>query len=83
MMNKMQIKAIEERLSVILQRIERIEDKEVLSDKDQARLVEYREQLHGADEVLTAAGYFREYHMGTEDESGRIRGSYYTLRRIK
>lgn len=82
MMNKMQIKAIEERLTTLLQRIERIEDKETLSDKDQARLVEYREQLHGADMILTLAGYVRDYHMGTEDERGRLRGSYYTLAKI-
>lgn len=82
MLNKMQVKAIEERLSIIIQRIERIEDKECMTEKDAARLMEYREQLHGADEILCCAGYTRRYHMGEEDAQGRVHGSYYTLEKI-
>ena len=82
MLNKAQVKAIEEKLSVIIQRIERIEDKESMTEEDAARLVEYREQLHGADEILFCAGYTKWYHMGEEDAQGRVHGSYYTLEKI-
>ena len=81
-MNRMQKKAIEEKLSTIIQRIERIENKESISGKDVVRIAEYQEQLHGADEILTALGYVREYHGGDIDESGKIRRSYYTLEKI-
>ena len=81
-MNSLQKKAIEEKLSVIIQRIERIENKGSLSENDEIRLIKYQEQLHGADEVLTAIGYVREYHGGDIDESGKTRRSYYTLKKI-
>lgn len=82
MLNKAQIKAIEDKLSVIIQRIERIEDKDAMTEKDAQRLLEYRERLHGADDILTICGYVRCYHMGTEDAQGRVHGSYYTLEKL-
>lgn len=82
MLNKAQVKAIEEKLSAIIQRIERIEDKESMTEKDAQRLTEYHEQLHGADDILTIVGYVRRYHMGAEDSQGRVHGSYYTLERL-
>lgn len=79
MINKRQIKSIEDNLSRILQRIERIEDKEALSDKDIQRLDQCRDELAGADQILTVLGFAREYHAGTIDASGKIHGSTYTL----
>lgn len=85
MLNKMQVKAIEEKLSIIIQRIERIEYlAEVRGEleKYKAELAELHGVLEGADVVLAALGYGRRYHMGEEDEKGRIRGSHYALEKI-
>lgn len=84
-MNSLQKQVIEERLSLVVQRIERIEYlAEVRGEleKYKAELAELHGVLEGADVVLAALGYGRRYHMGEEDEKGRIRGSRYALEKI-
>lgn len=81
-MNKLQKQIIEEKLTKVIQRIDRIEDKDELTDRDKERLTELFGVLEGADEILTVLGYVRRYHDGGEDENGKRGRSWYTLEKI-